>query len=75
MGAADYWHYAFACPFFDFDTVDTIGCEGGITIRIPDKQEFRQFAKGYCCSVTEWDKCPIAKAITAIKYTKEMQTK
>lgn len=71
--AGDYWHYAFACPFFDYDTVDTIGCEGGIKITIPDRQEFRHFARGYCCDAKDWGKCPIAKAIMAIKYVKEMQ--
>lgn len=71
--SGDYWHWAFACPFFDYDTQDTIGCEGGIKVTIPDKREFRQFAEAGCCSPKHWEQCPIAKAITAIRYTKEMQ--
>ena len=71
--SGDYWHFNFACPYFDYDTIDTIGCENGVSVKIPDKREFRAFAKANCCSVEGWEKCPIAAAITAIRYTKETE--
>ena len=67
---SSYWHYNFACPFYDFDTRERIGCEGGIVVEMPDRRDLKQIMREYCCDVNRWEECPIAKIIVK-KYEQE----
>lgn len=39
----DYWHKAWICPFFRWDDVQMVSCEGGSKLRFPDRESAMQY--------------------------------
>ena len=58
----DYWHKAFACPFYVWNDKCRVGCEGKCSIGFPDKEAAREYMDKHCASIDGWHKCTIAAA-------------
>lgn len=60
----DYWHKCWTCPFFAWDDMLRVHCEGGSRIAFPDKQAAREFMNTYCAGKGNgWKQCGIASAL------------
>lgn len=59
----DYWHKAWACPFFKWDDVQSVGCEGG-KLRFPDKESAVAYMDTYCAGTgCAWEQCSVAASL------------
>ena len=59
----DYWHKAWTCPFFTWDEMLTVGCEGG-KLRFPDKESAVAYMDAHCAG--DWKRCSVASSL--LKY-------
>lgn len=57
----DYWHKAWTCPFFKWDDVQSVGCEGG-KLRFPDKESAVEYMDAYCAGAA-WEQCSVAASL------------
>lgn len=58
----DYWHMYYICPFFHWDDVQRIGCEGKTVLQFPDRTSAQDFMKNYCAS-HHWKDCSYARML------------
>ena len=67
----DYWHKVWVCPFFKWDDVQSIGCEGG-KLRFYDKDSAVEYMDAYCAGTAcSWRRCSIAAALLKFYDRKE----
>lgn len=52
---------SWTCPFFKWDGLQEISCEGG-RIRLPDKKTALEYMHQHCAG--DWHGCSVARAIT-----------
>lgn len=53
-------HKKWLCPFFRWDAVDEVHCEGG-RVCMPTKQHAEEYMDKFCCDA--WETCSIAAAL------------
>ena len=58
-----YQNMVFACPYYGWETKCDVHCEGG-RIALPDAAAARDYFRTYCCDVSGWRRCTVARAIT-----------
>jgi len=60
-------HYSrrtWICPYFKYDEKRRVHCEAGV-IRMPDEQAMKDLADAYCGNLPGWEKCPLARCMSA----------
>lgn len=61
---ADYWHKAWACPFYAWSDKLRVSCEGGGTLAFPDAETAVEYMDAYCaCGDNGWRQCTIAASL------------
>lgn len=66
----DYWHKAWRCPFFKWDDVQSVGCEGG-KLRFADKESAVEYMDTFCAGPgCAWQQCSVAASL--LKYYDRM---
>lgn len=59
----DYWHKAWTCPFFKWDDVQNVGCEGG-KLRFKDRKSAVAYMDAYCAGTGHaWEQCSVAASL------------
>ena len=58
-----YRNEVFACPYYLWESKSAVKCEGG-TIRMPDGAAALDYFWTYCCDVSGWRRCTVARAIS-----------
>lgn len=67
----DYWHKVWVCPFFKWDDVQSIGCEGG-KLRFYDKDSAVEYMDAYCAGTScSWEQCSVAASLLKFYDRKE----
>lgn len=62
----DYWHKAWTCPFFKWDDMKSVGCEGG-KLCFHDKESAVEYMDKYCAGTGHsWERCSVAASL--LKY-------
>lgn len=51
------------CPYYKWDKKMQVYCEGG-TVKLPDRDVFREYVGAYCSALDGWESCSIARALT-----------
>jgi hypothetical protein len=59
----DYWPKAWQCPFFVWDDVCRVCCEGKCVINFPDRTEAKKYIELYCASDGGWKNCSAARML------------
>ena len=57
-------HRMWACPFFKWDGVTSISCEGGRFV-FPDREAADEYLTLYCAANPDWRTCSVAAALFA----------
>ena len=59
----DYWHKTWQCPFFKWDDICRVGCEGKSAIGFPDRDEAKKYFELYCAESSGWQSCTVARML------------
>ncbi len=59
---AGYSHRTWTCPFFTWDDMRSVHCEGG-RLKFKDCTAANAFTGRYCAGGTGWKSCTVAKAL------------
>ncbi len=60
----------FACPYYVWDGVISIYCEGG-RFRLPERASADEYIEQYCCDIDGWRRCTLARALNRHYERKE----
>ena len=57
-------HRTWTCPFFKWDGINFISCEGG-RVSFPDRTTAEYYMEAYCAALPGWQECTVAAALYA----------
>lgn len=63
---------AFMCPFFKWEFLGAIGCEGAV-LRFTNRDERDELVNNFCAHYDDWRKCTLAKNLFK-KYERQDKT-
>ena len=60
---SNYYKFYWMCPYYRGNSVKSVRCEGG-EIRMPEPEAARTYFREYCCDLSGWKRCTVARAIS-----------